>query len=116
MRRAGNAGMAAFTLLLALSVPSGNPAAAQAQEAGKELTVKNFDSSALPLVRKYCLECHSTSVKKGDLDLQRFGAPDDLRKDVKPNRRMCSLFLSLMDKSGVRLPNFGDSKERLAEI
>jgi hypothetical protein len=34
----------------------------------------------------------------------------------KPNRRMCSLYLSLMDKTGVRLDRFGDSKERLAEI
>jgi hypothetical protein len=34
----------------------------------------------------------------------------------KPNRKMCSLYLSLMDKVGVRLENFGDSKERLAEI
>ena len=30
----------------------------------------------------------------------------------KPNRKMCSLFLSLMDKFGVRLPEFGDSRER----
>jgi hypothetical protein len=34
----------------------------------------------------------------------------------KPNRRMCSLYLSLMDKAGVRLDRFGDSKERLVEI
>ncbi len=34
----------------------------------------------------------------------------------KPNRKMCSLYLSLMDKMGVRLDSFGDSKERLAEI
>ncbi len=34
----------------------------------------------------------------------------------KPNRKMCSLYLSLMDKMGVRLDRFGDSKERLAEI
>jgi hypothetical protein len=34
----------------------------------------------------------------------------------KPNRKMCSLYLSLMDKAGVRLDAFGDSKERLAEI
>src|SRR5204863_4979182 len=34
----------------------------------------------------------------------------------KPNRKMCSLYLSLMDKMGVRLKEFGDSKERLAEI
>ncbi len=34
----------------------------------------------------------------------------------KPNRKMCSLYLSLLDKAGVRLDRFGDSKERLTEI
>ncbi len=34
----------------------------------------------------------------------------------KPNRKMCSLYLSLLDKMGVRLDTFGDSKERLEEI
>jgi len=32
----------------------------------------------------------------------------------KPNRKMCSLYLALMDKAGVRLDSFGDSRERLA--
>lgn len=34
----------------------------------------------------------------------------------KENRKMCSLYLSLMDKFGLQLKEFGDSKERLAEI
>ncbi|HLN32418.1 MAG TPA: DUF1552 domain-containing protein [Gemmataceae bacterium] len=34
----------------------------------------------------------------------------------KPNRKMCSLYLAMMDKTGVRLNEFGDSRERLAEI
>ncbi len=34
----------------------------------------------------------------------------------KPNRKMCSLYLSLMEKAGVRLKEFGDSKEPLQEI
>jgi hypothetical protein len=34
----------------------------------------------------------------------------------KPNRKMCSLYLSLLDRAGVRLDSFGDSRERLAEI
>ncbi|HZZ72387.1 MAG TPA: DUF1552 domain-containing protein, partial [Pirellulales bacterium] len=34
----------------------------------------------------------------------------------KPNRKMCSLYLSLMDKMGVHLDQFGDSKERLPNI
>ena len=34
----------------------------------------------------------------------------------KPNRKMCSLYLSMLDKVGVRLDHFGDSKEPLSEI
>ncbi|QDT56971.1 hypothetical protein Pan44_50340 [Caulifigura coniformis] len=34
----------------------------------------------------------------------------------KPNRRMCSLYLSLLDKVGIHLDEFGDSRERLAEV
>jgi hypothetical protein len=34
----------------------------------------------------------------------------------KPNRKMCSLYLSLLDKAGVNLKSFGDSDERLAEV
>ena len=34
----------------------------------------------------------------------------------KPNRKMCSLFLSMMDKCGIHLKEFGDSTDRLAEL
>lgn len=34
----------------------------------------------------------------------------------KPNRKMCSLYLSMLDKCDIHLDNFGDSTERLAEI
>jgi hypothetical protein len=34
----------------------------------------------------------------------------------KPNRKMCSLYLAMMDKVGIHLDQFGDSKERLAEV
>ncbi len=34
----------------------------------------------------------------------------------RPNRKMCSLYLALLDKAGVHLDRFGDSNERLAEI
>jgi len=33
-----------------------------------------------------------------------------------PNRRMCSLFLHLMDWGGLELDHFGDSTERLTGI
>lgn len=34
----------------------------------------------------------------------------------KPSRKMCSLYLSMLDKVGIRLDQFGDSTERLAEV
>jgi hypothetical protein len=34
----------------------------------------------------------------------------------KPNRQMCRLYLSLMDKMDVRLPKFGDATEPLSEV
>jgi len=34
----------------------------------------------------------------------------------KPNRKMCSLYLSLLDKFGLPMDKFGDSTERLSEI
>ncbi|MBI1832490.1 MAG: DUF1552 domain-containing protein [Planctomycetes bacterium] len=34
----------------------------------------------------------------------------------RPNRKMCSLYLSLMDKVGIRLDRFGDSNQRLEEV
>jgi hypothetical protein len=34
----------------------------------------------------------------------------------KPNRQMCNLYLSMLDKYGIHLDQFGDSVERLAEI
>lgn len=34
----------------------------------------------------------------------------------KQNRKMCSLYLSLMEKFGVNLPAFGDSTAKLAEV
>ena len=32
------------------------------------------------------------------------------------NRKLCSLYLSLMDRMGVKLERFGDANERLADI
>jgi Protein of unknown function (DUF1552) len=34
----------------------------------------------------------------------------------KPERQMCRLYLSIMDKMNVRLPKFGDASEPLAEV
>jgi hypothetical protein len=44
------------------------------------------------------------------------GHVHDYRERVSEKRRACSLYLSLMDRMGVSLQQFGDTNERLAEI
>ena len=34
----------------------------------------------------------------------------------QPNRKMCSLYLSLLDKYGIHLKEFGDTNERLTDV
>jgi hypothetical protein len=63
----------------------------------------NHDNQQLPVVL----------VGRGGGQIQTGRILDYLNK---PNRKMCSLYLSLMDKIGVRLDSFGDARERLAEI
>ena len=81
----------AFTLLLlSVSVVLFSPRdrvngpSLQAREpSGEELQGK-FTHDVQPLLKKYCLDCHSTKAKKGSLDLERFTSLDAIRKDTKP--------------------------------
>jgi mono/diheme cytochrome c family protein len=43
----------------------------------------DYNSLVKPLVKQYCLGCHSTELKKGHLDLERFSSIKEVRKDVK---------------------------------
>lgn len=63
----------------------------------------SHDASQLPVVM----------VGKGGGAIQT-GKVLDYRD--KPNRQMCRLYLSMMDKMNVHLDKFGDATERLAEI
>ncbi|MBV8880847.1 MAG: DUF1587 domain-containing protein, partial [Planctomycetaceae bacterium] len=43
-----------------------------------------YDAKVRPLLAKYCITCHSTAKKKGDLDLERFASLAAVGKDLKP--------------------------------
>jgi hypothetical protein len=40
----------------------------------------------------------------------------DYSKQGDDNRKLCSLYLSIMDRMGVELNRFGDAKQRLANL
>jgi hypothetical protein len=46
----------------------------------------------------------------------RTGRSLDYMKAGNDKRKLCSLYLSLMDRMGLELPDFGDSRERLAGV
>src|SRR5205814_10237124 len=45
---------------------------------------REYTTQLRPLITQYCLQCHSTKKKKGDLDLERFAAFEQVRKDLRP--------------------------------
>ncbi|MBX9652280.1 DUF1592 domain-containing protein [bacterium] len=44
---------------------------------------KQFDHQIHPLMKQFCLDCHSTAKLEGDLDLERFAKLEDVRSDSK---------------------------------
>ena len=84
-RRASSTILAAALVVVAYpgaTMPSVSVTAAQ--NAKREDPTKAYASKVQPLLKQFCLDCHSAKDKKGDLDLERFAALGDLRKDIKP--------------------------------
>ncbi|OAI52906.1 hypothetical protein AYO44_04460 [Planctomycetaceae bacterium SCGC AG-212-F19] len=42
-----------------------------------------FAAAVRPMLQKHCISCHSAKAKKGDLDLERFAALADVRRDLR---------------------------------
>lgn len=43
---------------------------------------EQFQQSQQPLLKKYCLSCHSTNENQGELDLETFRSVADIRGNV----------------------------------
>src|SRR5262245_30624632 len=56
---------------------------AAAAETGASQLPKEFVQDIRPLLKEYCLGCHSTEKHKGDLDLERFTSFDQVQKHPK---------------------------------
>src|SRR5438067_1477911 len=80
--RRGVAGIALSLLVLSLAAAGGTSGPPPADPRTDYATVVQ------PLVKQDCLVCHSTKLKKGDLDLERFASIDHVRKDLKPWQAM----------------------------
>jgi hypothetical protein len=54
----------------------------------------SFEAKTRPIVQKYCLTCHSTEKMEGDLDLERFGTFDHVRKEPELWRHVSEQIVS----------------------
>ena len=52
---------------------------------------KEFEAATLPVVKRYCLECHSSEEQEGDLDLERFTGLDQVRNAPRVWQRVAEM-------------------------
>ena len=71
-----------FTILGAL-VGASCAAAARGEDPALPELEKSYSGAIRPLVEKYCLDCHSTEDRKGELDLERFGSASEVLEHPK---------------------------------
>ncbi|MFO1019874.1 MAG: DUF1592 domain-containing protein [Planctomycetales bacterium] len=77
-----------ITIVLILGVPRSSSAA---DAVPFEKLEAGYTKEIRPLLQKYCLNCHSTELQEGQLDLERFKTLGDLRKDSKPWPRVVEM-------------------------
>jgi hypothetical protein len=78
----------ALTTCLLFTIPLPHSDRHASGQARKDYTSGGHSEVVQPIVKKYCLGCHSTKLKRGSLDLERFATTDDIRKDLKPWQSM----------------------------
>lgn len=52
---------------------------------------RQYETASRPLIKRFCLRCHSTKKREGDFDLERFATPADLRTDVEAWRKVAEM-------------------------
>lgn len=65
---------------LAIALATATATAPPAEPGPFDALAKEYAEAARPLVARYCLGCHSTEDKEGDLDLEAFGSLEDVRR------------------------------------
>ncbi|MEX0586142.1 MAG: DUF1587 domain-containing protein, partial [Pirellulales bacterium] len=83
------AGMTALAVML---LPTWQ-AAAEDRPTPEPLTKigEEFPRDVRPVLEKYCLKCHSTEKKEGELDLERFASLADVRKGLRAWQKVAEM-------------------------
>ncbi len=115
----GGCGMAAFAALVLMSARQ-QPSDAQARShptQSKDAASSGHATGILPLVKKYCLDCHSTQAKRGHLDLQRFATSEHIRREAQTWQGVVEhLEVGDMPPQGHPQPTSGEKQQLLAQV
>ena len=77
-------------LLLVALLACGPLLVAQEQRVDQALD-RQYPQTIQPLLKQYCLNCHSTKAKKGELDLQRFSTIKHVQADLITWRKVIEM-------------------------
>jgi hypothetical protein len=96
----------ALALLLATCAGSASAAGAEPQARTFAALAAEFTSEVRPLIKQFCLECHSTDTQEGDLDLEQFAQLDDVRRATRKWIKVAEMLDSgeMPPKDARRLP------------
>ncbi len=77
--------------LLILSLASCGVSCSAAETESFATLAAQYAKETHPLLQKFCLDCHSTEKKEGELDLQRFGTLDDVRRSPQSWQKVAEM-------------------------
>ena len=69
-----------LSFLLAVGIAAPCLSAADADKVLGEFSSDIFDTQVRPMIKEYCLSCHSTERQKGELDLEQFATLADVKR------------------------------------
>jgi hypothetical protein len=81
----------AWVHVLLLTFVSGSTSVQADPPVSFERVGRDFDVSTRPLLKRYCLTCHSTDEQEGDLDLERFETLRAVRSDARAWQKVAEM-------------------------
>jgi hypothetical protein len=83
--------------------------------AAEPFRAEEFEHKVLPMVARYCMDCHDTATAEGDFDLERFLTPGAVLANRKPWEKVLKqLKAGAMPPDGKKRPEVAQREEAIA--
>ncbi|MFP6575675.1 MAG: DUF1587 domain-containing protein, partial [Pirellulaceae bacterium] len=77
--------------LLLVALLAGGPLLVAQDQQTEQALDRQYPQTIQPLLKQFCLDCHSTKAKKGELDLQRFSTIKHVQADLLAWRKVIEM-------------------------